>query len=223
MKEETKKVLLYKPSEMLAVDIKPLKFLDAELLCLIRQPAVRAKSKCWWFQLADAVRSHQVTVPVTLPLSRAALVSPCWWISLPSAAPLLQERSAWGAWVWRLLGISSTSDVSKEENITNFCSAWCFQEWSVYLPCFLEDATVQSVTDQCPKYLLGWDLPVVCKLPKFVRCIKLKIHKAREIHSRFFCEVQSYCESFEWNLWKSLIVMDWISCRVFSSSAFELF
>lgn len=30
MKEETKKVLLFKPSEMLAVDIKPLKFLDAE-------------------------------------------------------------------------------------------------------------------------------------------------------------------------------------------------
>lgn len=142
MKEETKKVLLYKPSEMLAVDIKPLKFLDAELLCLIRQPAVRAKRKCRWFQLADAARSHQVTVPVTLPLSRAALVSPCWWISLPSPASLLQERSARGAWVWRLLGISSASDVSKAENITNFCSAWCFQEWSVYLPCFLENATV---------------------------------------------------------------------------------
>jgi len=46
MKEETRKVLLYKPSEMLAVDIKPLKFLDAELLCLISQPAARAKCKC---------------------------------------------------------------------------------------------------------------------------------------------------------------------------------
>lgn len=46
MKEETRKVLLNKPREMLAVDIKPLKFLDAELLCLIRQPAARAKCKC---------------------------------------------------------------------------------------------------------------------------------------------------------------------------------
>lgn len=46
MKEETNKVLLYKPSEMLAVDVKPLKFLDAELLCLISQPKARAKCKC---------------------------------------------------------------------------------------------------------------------------------------------------------------------------------
>lgn len=79
MKEETKKVLLYKPRELLAIDRKPLKFLDAELLCLISQPAARAKCKCWWFQLADAARLHQLTVPVTLPLSRAVPVSTRWW------------------------------------------------------------------------------------------------------------------------------------------------
>lgn len=38
------------------------------------------------------------------------------------------------------------------------------------------NSSYQSVTDQCLKYLLG-DLPVVCKIPKFVRYIKLKIHK----------------------------------------------
>lgn len=130
MKKETKKVLLYKPSKMLAVDIKPLKFLDAELLCLISQPAVRAKCKCWWFQLADAAPLHQVTIPVTLPLSGALLVSPCSWTGLQFASSLFKERSAWGACVWRVSGISSTSDVSKAGNKTNFCCADNFQEWS---------------------------------------------------------------------------------------------
>lgn len=154
MKEETKKVLLYKPSEMLAVDIKPLKFLDAELLCLISQPAARAKCKCWWFQLADAAQLHQVTIPVTLPLSGAVLVSPCWWTSLQFALSLFKERSAWGAWVWRVLGISSISDVSKAENKTNFSCADYFQEWSTVSTMFLRrcNSSYQSVTNISVSY-----------------------------------------------------------------------
>lgn len=167
MKEETKKVLLYKPSEMLAVDIKPLKFLDAELLCLIRQPAARAKCKCWWFQLADAAWLHQVTIPVTLSLRGAVLVSPCWRTSLQSASSLFKERSAGGSWVWRVLGISSTSDVSKAEDKTNFCRADYFQEWATVSTMFPRrcNSSYQPVTSQWLMYLpVAWYLSVVHKI-----------------------------------------------------------
>ena len=167
MKEETRKVLLYKPSEMLAVDIKPLKFLDAELLCLISQPAARAKCKCWWFQLADAARLHQVTIPVTLPLSRAVLVTPCWPTSLQFVSSLFKERSAWGAWVERVLGISSASDVNKAENTTNICCADCFQEWSALSTMFPRrcNSSYQPVTNKwILDLLVAWYLPVVHKI-----------------------------------------------------------
>lgn len=144
MKEETKNFLLHKPSEMLAVDIKPLKFLDSELLCQIRQPAARAKCKCWWFQLADAARLHQVTNPVKLPLSRAVLLRPCSWTSLQFVSSLFKERSARGIWAWRILGATSTSDVSKAENKTNFCVQTASKNGLLHVPCSSEDGIVHT-------------------------------------------------------------------------------
>lgn len=207
MKEETKKVLLYKPSEMLAVDIKPLKFLDAELLCLISQPAARAKCKCWGFQLADAAQLHQVTIPVTLPLGRAVLVSPCWWTSFQFASSLLKERSAEGAWIWRVSEIFSTSDVRKAENKTNFCCADCLQEWSAGSAVFPTrcNSSYQSVTNQWLMYLPeAWYLPVLQKTCKSMRYIKLKIHKlirqgtsSPTPHGKFRTAVKMFSETCE--------------------------
>lgn len=72
------------------------------------------------------------------------------------------------------------------------------------------NSSYQSVTDQCPKYLLGLDLPVVCKLPKFVRCIKLKIRQGRSPPTpsgKFRAAVRALSETCEnpWLWWIELV------------------